>query len=39
MVPSPVVELNRAVAVPMAEGPEAGLRLVEDPEESGALDG
>jgi RNA polymerase sigma factor (sigma-70 family) len=27
--PSPVVELNRAVAVAMAEGPEAGLRLVE----------
>ncbi|MEV6669356.1 RNA polymerase sigma factor [Streptomyces sp. NPDC051162] len=28
-VPSPVVELNRAVAVTMAEGPEAGLRLVD----------
>jgi RNA polymerase sigma factor (sigma-70 family) len=27
--PSPVVELNRAVAVGMAEGPEAGLRLVD----------
>ncbi|MDP3858767.1 MAG: RNA polymerase sigma factor [Stagnimonas sp.] len=27
--PSPVVELNRAVAVAMAEGPEAGLRLIE----------
>jgi RNA polymerase sigma factor (sigma-70 family) len=27
--PSPVVELNRAVAVSMAEGPEAGLRLVD----------
>ena len=27
--PSPVVELNRAVAVAMAEGPAAGLRLVE----------
>ncbi len=26
--PSPVVELNRAVAVSMAEGPEAGLELV-----------
>ena len=26
--PSPVVELNRAVAVAMAEGPEAGLALV-----------
>ena len=29
LTPSPVVELNRAVAVSMAEGPEAGLRLVE----------
>ncbi|MFI1799189.1 RNA polymerase sigma factor [Streptomyces sp. NPDC020379] len=27
--PSPVVELNRAVAVTMAKGPEAGLRLVD----------
>ena len=27
--PSPVVELNRAVAVAMVEGPEAGLRLIE----------
>ncbi|MFE7787757.1 RNA polymerase sigma factor [Streptomyces sp. NPDC057460] len=27
--PSPVVELNRAVAVSMAEGPEAGLTLVD----------
>jgi RNA polymerase sigma-70 factor, ECF subfamily len=26
--PSPVIELNRAVAVAMAEGPEAGLRLL-----------
>jgi RNA polymerase sigma-70 factor, ECF subfamily len=37
MVPSPVVELNRAVAVAMADGPEAGLRLVEALEASGAL--
>jgi len=28
--PSPVVELNRAVAVAMAEGPAAGLTLLED---------
>ncbi|MBE1577041.1 RNA polymerase sigma-70 factor (ECF subfamily) [Amycolatopsis roodepoortensis] len=28
-VPSPVVELNRAVAVAMAEGPDAGLVLVD----------
>ena len=27
--PSPVVELNRAVAVAMLDGPEAGLRLIE----------
>ena len=27
--PSPVVELNRAVAVAMAQGPERGLRLME----------
>ncbi len=29
LMPSPVVELNRAVAVSMAEGPEAALALVE----------
>jgi RNA polymerase sigma-70 factor, ECF subfamily len=28
--PSPVVELNRAVAVAMADGPEAGLELLEE---------
>ena len=39
MVPSPVVELNRAVAVGMAEGPEAGLRLVDALDDSGALAG
>jgi RNA polymerase sigma-70 factor (ECF subfamily) len=27
--PSPVVELNRAVAIAMRDGPEAGLRLIE----------
>ena len=27
--PSPIVELNRAVAVAMRDGPEAGLRLIE----------
>jgi RNA polymerase sigma-70 factor (ECF subfamily) len=36
---SPVVQLNRAVAVAMAEGPEAGLRLVEALDTSGALSG
>ena len=29
VAPSPVVELNRAVAVSMAEGPQAGLQLVD----------
>jgi RNA polymerase sigma factor (sigma-70 family) len=29
LIPSPVVELNRAVAVGMADGPEAGLALVD----------
>ncbi|MGH8126440.1 MAG: RNA polymerase sigma factor [Rhodanobacteraceae bacterium] len=29
VAPSPVVELNRAVAVSMSEGPEAGLQLVD----------
>jgi RNA polymerase sigma-70 factor (ECF subfamily) len=27
--PSPVIELNRAVAVAMRDGPEAGLRLID----------
>jgi len=39
MVPSPIVELNRAVAVAMADGPAAGLELVEALEASGALRG
>jgi len=39
IVPSPVVDLNRAVAVAMAEGPEAGLRLVDRLREERALDG
>jgi RNA polymerase sigma-70 factor, ECF subfamily len=30
--PSPVIELNRAVAVAMAEGPERGLELLDEPE-------
>jgi RNA polymerase sigma-70 factor (ECF subfamily) len=37
--PSPVVELNRAAAVAMAKGPEHGLALVDDLEESGRLTG
>ena len=36
-LPSPVVALNRAVAVAMAAGPAAGLTLVDDLEASGAL--
>ena len=39
VMPSPMVELNRAVAVAMADGPELGLRLVETIAASGALDG
>src|SRR3954447_24624310 len=30
LVPSPVIELNRAVAVGMAEGPQAGLDIVDE---------
>jgi RNA polymerase sigma-70 factor, ECF subfamily len=39
ITPSPVVELNRAVAVGMAQGPEAGLALMDSLAESGALAG
>jgi RNA polymerase sigma-70 factor (ECF subfamily) len=39
MTPSPVVELNRAVAVAMADGPAAGLALVDALDASGALAG
>ncbi|MGH9262285.1 MAG: RNA polymerase subunit sigma-24, partial [Acidimicrobiales bacterium] len=39
MLPTPVVALNRAVAVAMADGPAAGLELVEQLEASGALAG
>ena len=35
--PSPVVELNRAVAVAMCAGPEKGLRLIDDLLERGEL--
>jgi RNA polymerase sigma-70 factor (ECF subfamily) len=37
--PSPVIELNRAVAVAMAEGPERGIELLDDTELAEALDG
>jgi RNA polymerase sigma-70 factor (ECF subfamily) len=36
---SPVVELNRAVAVSMADGPAAGLALLQRLEAGGALAG
>ncbi len=39
VAPSPVVDLNHAVAVAMAQGPEAALPLVEAIAESGRLDG
>ncbi len=38
-MPSPVVALNRAVAVSMASGPERGLAIVDSLAESGDLDG
>ncbi|HEY7864022.1 MAG TPA: RNA polymerase sigma factor [Thermoanaerobaculia bacterium] len=39
VLPSPVVSLNRAVAVAMAEGPAAGLALVDEISRAGELDG
>lgn len=39
IMPSPVVELNRAVAVSMVEGPGAGLELLSAIEADGALAG
>ena len=39
LAPSPVVELNRAVAVAMADGIPAGLALVDELTASGRLDG
>jgi RNA polymerase sigma-70 factor (ECF subfamily) len=39
LTPSPVVELNRAVAVAMSQGPEAGLRLVDALSATGQLEG
>jgi RNA polymerase sigma-70 factor (ECF subfamily) len=37
--PSPVIELNRAVAVAMRDGPEAGLALIDGILQSGELSG
>ena len=39
LAPSPVVELNRAVAVSMARGPDAGLEIVDGLIEAGSLEG
>jgi RNA polymerase sigma-70 factor (ECF subfamily) len=39
LVPSAVIELNRAVAVAMADGPAAGLTLVDELAAGGALAG
>ena len=37
LTPSPVVELNRAVALGMAFGPEVGLQLVDELKDDSAL--
>lgn len=37
VAPSPVVELNRAIAVAMADGPEQGLKLLDGLDAGGAL--
>jgi len=39
LAPSPVVDLNRAVAVAMAQGPAAALSIVDDLQAAGALPG
>lgn len=39
IAPSPVVDLNRAVAVAMSQGPEAGLELIDRLDETGPLGG
>jgi RNA polymerase sigma-70 factor (ECF subfamily) len=38
LMPSPVVSLNRAVAIAMAQGPEPALELIEQLADSGELD-
>jgi RNA polymerase sigma-70 factor (ECF subfamily) len=37
LAPTPVVRLNRAVAIAMAEGPDAGLALIDELEQAGSL--
>jgi RNA polymerase sigma factor (sigma-70 family) len=39
VTPSPIIELNRAVAIAMAEGPQAGLELVNELVDEPALQG
>jgi predicted RNA polymerase sigma factor len=39
IAPSPVVDLNRAVAIGMSEGPQRGLALVEELDRRNALPG
>ncbi len=39
VLPSPIVSLNRAVAIAMSQGPETGLALIEALHETGELDG
>jgi RNA polymerase sigma factor (sigma-70 family) len=39
VTPSPIVELNRAVAVSMASGPAAGLAIADELAQAGVLDG
>jgi RNA polymerase sigma-70 factor (ECF subfamily) len=39
IAPSPVIELNRAVAVAMSQGPEAGLDLIDELDRTRSLDG
>lgn len=38
LLPSPVVALNRAVAIAMAHGPQAGLRIIDELAASGELE-
>ncbi|MFC4468723.1 RNA polymerase sigma factor [Streptomyces xiangluensis] len=39
LLPSPVVRLNRAIAIAMTRGPAAGLELIDELQASGALTG
>lgn len=39
LMPSPIVALNRAVAIGMADGPQAAIVLIDELAESGELDG